>query len=109
MDSVTGESVGDLATLLPSFQRLLRAANKSPKTCATYAEAGNQLLAFLIESSMPTPRARSAGSTSGRSLSGRSRQKAPATANNRYTLQSVAYDSAGRKSQSKGVTITLNN
>ena len=26
-----------------------------------------------------------------------------------YTLQSVAYDSAGRKSQSKGVTITVNN
>jgi Bacterial Ig domain len=30
-------------------------------------------------------------------------------ANGTYTLQSVAYDSAGRKSQSKGVTITVNN
>ena len=64
MDSVTVESVGDLGTLLASFQRSLRAANKSPKTCAVYSEAGNQLLAFLIEAGMPTavsrdpPRAR---------------------------------------------------
>ena len=30
-------------------------------------------------------------------------------ANGTYTLQSIAYDSAGRKSQSKGVTVTVNN
>jgi hypothetical protein len=109
MDSVTGESVGDLATLLPSFQRLLRAANKSPKTCATYAEAGNQLLAFLIESSMPTAASKIGREHVGAFIERLVETKAPATANNRYTLQSVAYDSAGRKSQSKGVTITLNN
>lgn len=54
MDTVTASSVGDLATLIPSFQRSLRAANKSPKTVATYSEAANQLLDFLRASGMPT-------------------------------------------------------
>ena len=48
MDSVTAHSVGDLATLIPSFQRC-SGSNKSPKTIATYGEAANQLLAFLPE------------------------------------------------------------
>jgi len=43
VNPVTIESVGDLATLIPSFLRSLRAANKSPKTIATYSEAANQL------------------------------------------------------------------
>jgi hypothetical protein len=54
MDAVTASSVGDLATLIPSFQRSLRAANKSAKTVATYSEAANQLLAFFRESGLPT-------------------------------------------------------
>jgi hypothetical protein len=53
-NSVTTESVGDLATLIPSFERSLGAANKSHKTIAAYGEAANQLLAFLRESGMPT-------------------------------------------------------
>ncbi len=33
-------SVGDLATLVPSFERSLRAANKSPKTVKGYGGSG---------------------------------------------------------------------
>jgi site-specific recombinase XerD len=81
---ITGASVGDLATLIPSFERSLRAANKSPKTVQVYGEAANQLLAFLRASGMPT------------GVEGIQREhvesfierlvatKAPATANNRY-------------------------
>jgi len=54
MVRVTAASVGDLATLIPSFQRSLRASNKSPKTLATYGQAASQLLAFLCESGMAT-------------------------------------------------------
>jgi hypothetical protein len=43
MNAVTAQSVGDLAAWLRSFQRWLRAANESRKTCATYAKAGIQL------------------------------------------------------------------
>ena len=54
MDGITAASVGDLATLIPSFERSLRAANKSPKTVQVYSEAANQLPAFLRETGMPT-------------------------------------------------------
>jgi site-specific recombinase XerD len=47
-------SVGDLTTLLPSFERSLRAQSKSPKTIETYGEASRQLIAFLVERGMPT-------------------------------------------------------
>ncbi len=51
---VTAESVGDLSTLIDSWRRSLKAANKTDKTIATYMEAARQLLAFLAESGMPT-------------------------------------------------------
>lgn len=47
MDQVTADTVGDLASLIPTFERSLRAANKSPKTIQVYAEAARQLLEFL--------------------------------------------------------------
>lgn len=47
-------SVGDLALLLPSFERSLRASNKSPRTVETYSAATQQLLEFLRTSGMPT-------------------------------------------------------
>lgn len=50
----TAESVGDLTALIPSFERSLRAANKSPKTIETYGDACRQLVAFLTEKGMPT-------------------------------------------------------
>jgi site-specific recombinase XerD len=92
MDSVTAQSVGDLATLLPSFQRSLRAANKSPKTCATYAEAGNQLLAFLIESGMPTAVAKIGREHVEAFIERLVATKAPATANNRYRALTALFN-----------------
>jgi hypothetical protein len=39
LDRITPASVGDLAALIPSFERSLRATNKSPKTVQVYGEA----------------------------------------------------------------------
>jgi hypothetical protein len=54
MTTLTTSSVGDLRTLLPDFQRSLRAANKSPKTVRIYTDAGYRLATFLLDSGMPT-------------------------------------------------------
>jgi site-specific recombinase XerD len=51
-------SVGDLATLLPSWRRHLRAENKSARTIQSYEEAAEQLGEFLKASGMPTEVAR---------------------------------------------------
>jgi site-specific recombinase XerD len=50
----TAQEVGDLAALIPSWQRSLRASGKSPRTLDTYSEAATQLLAFLQKQGMPT-------------------------------------------------------
>ena len=54
ISAVTPQSVGEVASLIPSFERSLRANDKSDKTIATYLEAARQLLAFLRASGMPT-------------------------------------------------------
>jgi hypothetical protein len=92
MNSVTTESVGDLATLIPSFERSLRAANKSPKTIATYGEAAHQLLAFLRESGMPTEVARIRRAHVECSIERLVAAKAPATANNRYRALTALFN-----------------
>jgi site-specific recombinase XerC len=46
--------VSDLRLQLPEFERSLRAAAKSPKTIKIYTEAAGGLIAFLVESGMPT-------------------------------------------------------
>ena len=51
--ATTAASVGDLAGLIPSFERSLRAANKAPKTIDTYGEASRQLVAFLAARGLP--------------------------------------------------------
>jgi len=81
---VTAESVGDLATLIPSFERSLRAANKAPKTIATYSEAANQLLAFLRESGMPTAVEHINREHVEAFIETLVATKSPATCNNRY-------------------------
>jgi site-specific recombinase XerD len=47
-------TVGDLAGLVPSWRRHLRAENKSPRTIQSYGEAAEQFQAFLINMGMPT-------------------------------------------------------
>lgn len=46
--------VGSLASLIPSWQRSLRAERKSPKTIKSYTDAAGQLAAFLEAHGMPT-------------------------------------------------------
>ena len=47
-------SPGDLATLLPSWERSLRAENKSASTITVYTSGARQLLDFLQHAGMPT-------------------------------------------------------
>jgi site-specific recombinase XerD len=44
----------ELATLIPSWERSLRATRRSPKTIKNYGDAGRQLVAYLEQSGMPT-------------------------------------------------------
>lgn len=46
--------VSDLRDLLPSFERHLRAENKSPRTVQAYVEHGQMLAAFLVAQGMPS-------------------------------------------------------
>jgi hypothetical protein len=46
-------SLGDVEVMAASFARHLRAANRSPKTIRTYAEAVDGLGRFLTERGMP--------------------------------------------------------
>lgn len=47
-------ALGDLASLLPSWKRSLRAENKSPKTITSYTSGAQQFHDFLISQGMPT-------------------------------------------------------
>jgi site-specific recombinase XerD len=51
---VTRTNVGELPGLVRSFERHLRAANRSPQTIKTYLEAVGQLCDFLAGAGMPT-------------------------------------------------------
>jgi site-specific recombinase XerD len=44
----------DIPALLPSWQRSLRAARRSPRTVQSYTEAAEQLADFLVRHGMPT-------------------------------------------------------
>jgi site-specific recombinase XerD len=91
-DTVTAASVGDLATLIPSFERSLRAANKSPKTVQVYSEAANQLLAFLRQSGMPTAVAGIRREHVESFIERLVQTRAPATANNRYRALTALFN-----------------
>ncbi len=84
MTQNTATSVGDLATLLPSFERSLRAANKSHKTVKAYGEAARQLVAFLRDRGMPTAAAKVRREHIEAFMEELLAKWRPATANNRY-------------------------
>jgi site-specific recombinase XerD len=84
MTTRTVSSVGDLATLIPSFERSLRAGNKSPKTVETYGEACRQLVAFLVDRGMPTDAASIRREHVEAFVEHLLERWKPATANNRY-------------------------
>jgi site-specific recombinase XerD len=44
----------DIPSLIPSWQRSLRAARRSPRTVQSYTEAAEQLADFLVRRGMPT-------------------------------------------------------
>jgi len=92
VNPVTIASVGDLATLIPSFQRSLRAENKSPKTIATYGEAANQLLDFLRASGMLTEVAEIGREHVESFIERLVQTRAPATADNRYRALTALFN-----------------
>jgi site-specific recombinase XerD len=51
---LTSTNVGDFTAYRRSFERSLRAANKSPRTVETYLAALDQLCGFLTRQGMPT-------------------------------------------------------
>src|SRR5579884_878055 len=54
MTSILTADVAELTALVPSFQRSLRARNRSPKTIRGYTEAAKLFAAFAAERGMPT-------------------------------------------------------
>jgi site-specific recombinase XerD len=76
--------VGDIAALIPSWERSLRAANKSPRTLETYSESVGQLQRFLAVSGMPTAVARIRREHVEAWIESLLDRWKPATANNRY-------------------------
>lgn len=74
----------EIAVLLPSFQRSLRAGNRSPKTVKTYSEAVQQLATFLAERGMPTDAAKVRREHVEAFVEHLLERWKPATANNRY-------------------------
>src|SRR4051812_41052839 len=47
-------TLGQVAGLVPSWLRSLRAENKSPRTLQSYAEAAGQFASFVADRGMPT-------------------------------------------------------
>ena len=84
ISAVTPQSVGEVASLIPSFERSLRANDKSDKTIATYLEAVRQLLTFLRASGMPTAVGNIRRDHIEAFIERLVLTKSPATANNRY-------------------------
>ena len=76
--------VGDLGTLVPSFERSLRAGNKSPKTIKLYMQAAYQLVAYLARQGMPTEASRITREHVEAFINDQLERWKPATANNRY-------------------------
>lgn len=79
-------------TLIPSFNRSLRAANKSPKTVDTDGEVANQLPAFLRESGLPTEVAKIGREHVEAFIERLVMTKSPATANKRYRALCSLYN-----------------
>ncbi len=80
----TATTVGDLASLVPSWARSLRATNRSPKTLTTYVGAANQLIAFLASRGMPTDAAKVRREHVEAFIEDVLARCRPATASNRY-------------------------
>jgi hypothetical protein len=52
--SATDTITIDIPALLPSWQRSLKAANRSHRTIRSYSESAEQLADFLVRQGMPT-------------------------------------------------------
>jgi site-specific recombinase XerD len=83
-EAVTTPRVGDLAGLVLSWARSLRATNRSPKTLTTYVGAANQLIAFLAAAGMPTDAAKVRREHVEAFIEDVLSRCRPATASNRY-------------------------
>jgi site-specific recombinase XerD len=88
----TATSVGDLRSLVPAWQRSLRAANRAPKTLETYSEAARLFIRFLLEQGMPTEAAKLTREHVETFIAQLLEHYKPATANNRYRALARLFD-----------------
>ena len=54
MRKLAPAELGELQDLIPSFERSLRARNRSPRTIRSYVDSARLFAAFLVDSGMPT-------------------------------------------------------
>jgi site-specific recombinase XerD len=81
---VTASSVGDLRTLVESWQVSLAAQGKSPNTISVYIPSVRHLIAFLSDSGMPTAASRITREHIEMFIADQLEQHKPATASVRY-------------------------
>ena len=91
MTAITASTVGNLDTLIPSWTRSLRAANKSPNTVEVYSGAARQLVDYLRAHGMPTQAANVTREHIEAFLEDLLTRRKPATANNRYRALSQLF------------------
>jgi integrase len=82
--SETNTEPGDLTLLLRSWDRSLRALNRSPKTREQYLESTGQLIAFLADRGMPTDAANVRREHVEAFLADVAERRSPATVSTRY-------------------------
>ncbi len=76
--------LGDIATLIPSFERHLRATNKSPNTLTAYRYAAEFFARFLAETGMPSDVASIRREHVEAFIQDQLDRQSPSTANQRY-------------------------
>jgi site-specific recombinase XerD len=84
-------SPGDLRALVPSWDRSLRALNRSPNTRAAYGESLRQLVDFLLDRGMPTDASTITREHIEAWLADLAGRRAPATVNKRYMAARVFF------------------
>jgi hypothetical protein len=97
--TTTAPSVGDLRTLIPDFERSLRARNMAPKTVRLYREAALSMVAFFLAQGMPTEVTKIRREHVEHYINDQIAKWAPATANQRYRSLAALWSWLGEEGE----------
>jgi hypothetical protein len=97
--TTTAPSVGDLRTLIPDFERSLRARNMAPKTVRLYREAALSMVAFFLAQGMPTEVTKIRREHVEHYVNDQIAKWAPATANQRYRSLAALWSWLGEEGE----------